>query len=86
MKTILITGGANGLGKGVALHYLKNGKRVIAIGSSTVNGNTFLNEAKELNATDRAFYMQANLSLSHDSYNPENAKRLYSLTTELLKI
>ena len=42
MKTILITGGANGLGKGVALHYLKNGERVITISSSTVNGDTFL--------------------------------------------
>ena len=37
MKTILITGGANGLGKGVAIHCLKKGERVIAVGSSKVD-------------------------------------------------
>jgi len=63
MKTILITGGASGLGKGVAMHYLKTGERVVAIGSSKTNGDTLYNEAKQLGATDRAFYIQANLSL-----------------------
>jgi hypothetical protein len=63
MKTILITGGASGLGKGVALHYLKNGDRVIAIGSSEKNGESFYNEAKQIGAEERAVYIQANLSL-----------------------
>ena len=63
MKTILITGGASGFGKGVAMHYLKAGERVIAVGSSKSNGDIFLNEAKKLDATDRAFYIQADLSL-----------------------
>ena len=62
MKTILITGGASGLGKGVAMHYLKAGRRVIAVGSSQANGDIFLNEAK-LDVADKAFFIQANLSL-----------------------
>lgn len=62
MKTILITGGASGLGKGVALRCLENGHRVIAVGSSQANGNTFKDEAKRL-TENRAVYIQANLSL-----------------------
>jgi hypothetical protein len=63
MRTILITGGANGLGKGVAMHYLKKGERVIAVGSSKDNGDIFSNEAQQLGAAERAFYIQADLSL-----------------------
>jgi len=48
MKTVLITGGANGLGKGVAMQYLLKGDRVIVIGSSSKNGDAFLNEAGQL--------------------------------------
>ncbi len=63
MKTILITGGANGLGKGIAQYYLKKGFQVIAVGSSKENGDIFCNEAKQLKSGDRAFYIQADLSL-----------------------
>lgn len=63
MKTLLITGGANGLGKGIAMHYLKKGDRVIAIGSSSANSERFYNEASQLGAAERALYIQADLSL-----------------------
>jgi len=49
MKTILITGGANGL----ALNF-------------------------------SAFREHKKLDLSHTSYNPENAKRLYILTSSMV--
>lgn len=63
MKTILVTGGASGLGKGVAMYYLKKGCRVIAVGSSSSSGDIFYNEAKQFGAEERAFYIQADLSL-----------------------
>ena len=63
MKTILITGGASGLGKGVAMNFLKKGKRVVVVGSSKANGDAFYKDAKQLDAADRAFYIQADLSL-----------------------
>ena len=63
MKTVLITGGANGLGKGVAMHYLLKGDRVIVIGSSSKNGDAFLNEAGQLGVGERLVFIQANLSL-----------------------
>ncbi|MFJ7755860.1 SDR family NAD(P)-dependent oxidoreductase [Peribacillus muralis] len=63
METILITGGTDGIGKGIALDFLKKGHRVIVIGSSTFKGNLFYQEASQLNASDRAVYIQADLSL-----------------------
>ena len=63
MKTILITGGTDGIGKGVAMHFLKKGHRVIVVGSSAAKGDIFYNEAKQLGVEGRAFFLQANLSL-----------------------
>jgi NAD(P)-dependent dehydrogenase (short-subunit alcohol dehydrogenase family) len=63
MRTILITGGSAGLGKGIARYYLKKGDRVISVGSSIANGNAFLDEAKQIDAAERAFFIQADLSL-----------------------
>lgn len=47
MKTVLVTGGTNGIGKGVAMNYLEKGHRVIVIGSSHKNSNIFYEEAKK---------------------------------------
>ena len=63
MRTILITGGTNGIGKGVASRFLKKGDRVIVVGSSAANGEIFYNEAKQIGAAGRAIYIQADLSL-----------------------
>ncbi|MFE4709284.1 SDR family NAD(P)-dependent oxidoreductase [Paenibacillus sp. NPDC056722] len=63
MQTILITGGTDGIGKGVATHFLKKGDRVIVVGSSSAKGELFLREARQSGAKERAFFLQANLSL-----------------------
>jgi len=63
MKTILITGGTSGIGKGIARHYLKNGDRVIVVGSSPAKGESFLEEAGILGAQERAIYLKADLNL-----------------------
>lgn len=67
MKTILITGGASGFGKGIAMHYLKKGDRVIAIGSSPENGQAFLSDAASIGAEPRVSFIQADLSLIVES-------------------
>lgn len=51
MQTVVITGGTDGLGKGLALHYLREGARVIAIGSTPAKGEAFLAEAAEVAET-----------------------------------
>lgn len=67
MKTILITGGTDGIGKGVAMHFLKKGDRVIVVGISPEKGENFYNEAKQLGAEKRAIFLQANLSLVEEN-------------------
>ena len=63
MKTVLITGGTNGLGKGIAMYFLNKGDRVIVIGNSIENGNSLCTDAKKLNMEERVIFIQANLSL-----------------------
>ncbi|TCZ79398.1 SDR family NAD(P)-dependent oxidoreductase [Paenibacillus albiflavus] len=81
MKTILVTGGTDGIGKGIATHYLKKGDRVIVIGSSAAKGNLFLSEAKQLGAEERAIFLQADLSSVKENKRiiEEVKSRLHSL-------
>ena len=67
MRSILITGGANGLGKGLALQCLAKGARVIAVGNSVANGESFFGEAKKIGAEERAVFIQADLSLTSEN-------------------
>jgi NAD(P)-dependent dehydrogenase (short-subunit alcohol dehydrogenase family) len=63
MKTILITGGTDGIGKGIAMNFLKKGHSVIVVGSSSAKGEKLCGEAKQIAAEDRLIFLQANLSL-----------------------
>lgn len=57
MRTFVITGGTDGIGRGLALHYLARGDRVIAVGSSADKGERFRQLAGE-----RAEFVRADLS------------------------
>ncbi|WP_433445012.1 SDR family NAD(P)-dependent oxidoreductase [Nonomuraea sp. CA-141351] len=61
MQTVVITGGTDGLGKGLALHYLQQGAHVIAIGSTAGKGQALLAEAKNLPA-GRASFVRSDLT------------------------
>ncbi|MFI7611006.1 SDR family NAD(P)-dependent oxidoreductase [Nonomuraea terrae] len=58
MRTVVITGGTDGIGKGLALHYLHQGARVIAVGSTPAKGEAFLAEA----ASENAAFVRADLT------------------------
>ncbi|MGW5715159.1 SDR family NAD(P)-dependent oxidoreductase [Amycolatopsis sp. NPDC003865] len=62
MRTFVITGGTDGMGRGLGLHYLERGDRVIAVGSSDSKGARFLAAAADLGAAERATFVQADLS------------------------
>ncbi|MEV5979706.1 SDR family NAD(P)-dependent oxidoreductase [Streptomyces sp. NPDC052114] len=62
MQTVVITGGTDGLGKGLALHYLRQGARVLAVGSTPAKGEALLAEAATISAVDRAAFLQADLT------------------------
>ncbi|MDR2167041.1 MAG: SDR family NAD(P)-dependent oxidoreductase [Clostridiales bacterium] len=63
MRTIVITGGASGLGRGIAANFAKVGERVIAIGSSAKVAADF---------PESAVYIQADLSLVSENLRVVN--------------
>lgn len=67
MKDLFIAGGTSGMGKGLAIHYLRLGSKVTVTGSNSHRGQEFLNEAARLGVGDRASFIHANLlSLSEN--------------------
>ncbi|AGP60506.1 SDR family NAD(P)-dependent oxidoreductase [Streptomyces rapamycinicus] len=62
MRTVVITGGTDGLGKGLALHYLRQGARVLAVGSTPTKGEALLAEAAAISAAGRAVFVEADLT------------------------
>ncbi|WP_242884817.1 SDR family NAD(P)-dependent oxidoreductase [Actinomadura litoris] len=66
MRTILITGGTDGIGRGLALHFLRNGDRVIAVGSTQAKGDRLLADAERLGAADRVVFHRTDLTLTRN--------------------
>jgi NAD(P)-dependent dehydrogenase (short-subunit alcohol dehydrogenase family) len=62
MKTIVVTGGTDGIGRGLALHYLREGARVVAVGSTPEKGAAFLAAAADLGVQDRARFVEVDLT------------------------
>lgn len=67
MRTLVITGGTDGIGKGLALHHLRGGDRVVAVGTNHDKGRTLLTEADRLGAGDRCSFVAADLSSAKDT-------------------
>ena len=62
MNTVLVTGGTDGIGKGLALSYLAKGYHVFAVGTSEEKGKVLLDEAAKLK-TGKLTFLKADLSL-----------------------
>ncbi len=69
MRTIVITGGTDGMGAALASHYLREGERVVIVGRSRVKFEALLAAlaADDLAATERASFIAADLSLTAES-------------------
>ncbi|MYS19329.1 NAD(P)-dependent dehydrogenase, short-chain alcohol dehydrogenase family [Streptomyces sp. DvalAA-14] len=63
MKTIVIAGGTDGIGKALAATRLSGGDTVVVIGRNEVKGKEFLDSAQARGAGARAFFVRADLSL-----------------------
>ncbi|MEO3856403.1 SDR family NAD(P)-dependent oxidoreductase [Acrocarpospora sp. B8E8] len=73
MRTYVITGGTDGMGKGLGLHLLRRGDNVIAVASGEAKGRAFLAEAHRLGAEGRAVFLQADLSTVAGMRPPQHA-------------
>ncbi|MDX6741432.1 SDR family NAD(P)-dependent oxidoreductase [Actinocorallia sp. A-T 12471] len=62
MRTYVITGGTDGMGRGLALRFLERGDRVIAVASGKAKGEALLAEAGRRGAGGRAEFVRADLS------------------------
>lgn len=67
MKTIVIAGGTDGIGKALAEIRLGAGDTVVVIGRSEEKGKAFLGTAAALGADDRAVFLRADLSLIEEN-------------------
>lgn len=63
MKTIVISGGTDGIGRGLAATYLNRGDNVVVIGRDAQKGQSFIEAANAAGAGDRASFVPADLSL-----------------------
>lgn len=69
MRTIVITGGTDGMGAALARHYLAAGDRVVVIGRSTAKFDALVARTahRHPSAADRAEFIAADLSLVANS-------------------
>lgn len=63
MKTVVVQGGTDGMGRGIALSCLKRGDSVVVLGRSAEKGAALAETARELGARDRFLFLQADLAL-----------------------
>lgn len=63
MRTYVITGGTDGMGRGLGLFLLARGDRVVAVASGAEKGAAFLRAAGELGAAGRAEFVRGDLSI-----------------------
>ncbi|ABW14729.1 short-chain dehydrogenase/reductase SDR [Parafrankia sp. EAN1pec] len=69
MKTVVITGGTDGMGAALARHYLREGNRVVVVGRNRAKFEALLSSlaADGVAATGRASFLAADLSLVAES-------------------
>jgi NAD(P)-dependent dehydrogenase (short-subunit alcohol dehydrogenase family) len=62
-KTVVVTGGTDGIGRGLAESRLRRGDTVVIVGRDRDKGAAFLAHARESGVADRASFIRADLSL-----------------------
>jgi NAD(P)-dependent dehydrogenase (short-subunit alcohol dehydrogenase family) len=76
MRTVVVTGGTDGMGAAIARHLLARGDRVVIVGRSPAKFDALLAGIDDDSAAERADFLAADLSLIADS------RRVASLAAE----
>ncbi len=63
MKSVVVAGGTDGIGRALAEEYLNRGDEVLVIGQNPAKGEAFLEAARGSGAGDRVHFVPADLSL-----------------------
>ncbi len=71
-KTALITGATSGIGKDIALLFVRHGARVVGVGTNQDKGKMLLEEGRALGREDSLFFEQCDIS------KPEHVSRLFA--------
>ena len=75
MKNVVVAGGTTGMGREIALHYLRRGARVTVIGSTPARGEEFLRAAEPLDG-EAAFVRADLLSIEGaEDFGPDHTTR-----------
>ncbi|QUH03167.1 SDR family NAD(P)-dependent oxidoreductase [Saccharopolyspora erythraea] len=67
MRTIVVSGGTDGIGRGIADFCLRRGDTVVVVGRNAAKGEAFLTHASDRGAAARARFIRADLSLVRDN-------------------
>lgn len=65
MRTLVVSGGTDGIGRALSLYYVRRGHTVIVLGRNPEKGEQFLSEVK--GALGRGYFIQTDLSLIREN-------------------
>lgn len=67
IKNLFVAGGTTGMGKEIAMHYLRMGSKVTVVGSTSDRGQQILDEAAQIGAAERLTFIKADLTSAKEN-------------------
>ncbi len=65
-KTAIVTGATSGIGRAIALHFLKAGAHVVGVGTNAEKGASLVAESQSMGCADHLIFEQCDISIPHN--------------------